>query len=108
MNILTAFKLVKLKSIAKDYRKNLHYIFVNMVLMTYTNFSITMIATCTTFDLYFFQETDDGIDACLESSQDACEGNKDAARATLRVKEKLDGYEAGEIRSVQGQVILFM
>ncbi|XP_064968170.1 serine/threonine-protein kinase ATM-like isoform X2 [Musa acuminata AAA Group] len=50
------------------------------------------------------KETDDGIDACLESSQDACEGNKDAARATLRVKEKLDGYEAGEIRSVQGQV----
>ncbi|URE12214.1 FATC domain [Musa troglodytarum] len=50
------------------------------------------------------KETDDGIDACLESSQDAYEGNKDAARATLRVKEKLDGYEAGEIRSVQGQV----
>ncbi|KAJ8476072.1 hypothetical protein OPV22_019799 [Ensete ventricosum] len=50
------------------------------------------------------KEIDDGIDACLESSQDAYEGNKDAARATLRVKEKLDGYEAGEIRSVQGQV----
>ncbi|XP_042436712.1 serine/threonine-protein kinase ATM-like isoform X3 [Zingiber officinale] len=49
------------------------------------------------------KETDDGVDASLESSQDD-EGNKDAARATLRIKEKLDGYEAGEIRSVQGQV----
>ncbi|WOL02921.1 serine/threonine-protein kinase ATM [Canna indica] len=50
------------------------------------------------------KEIGDGIDACLESSQDAYEGNKDAERATLRIKEKLDGYEAGEIRSVQGQV----
>jgi len=44
----------------------------------------------------------------LENSQDAYEGNKDAARATLRVKQKLDGYEDGEMRSVQGQVIIFM
>lgn len=56
------------------------------------------------FSIFYIQETDDGIDASLESSQDD-EGNKDAARATLRIKEKLDGYEAGEIRSVQGQVI---
>lgn len=32
------------------------------------------------------------------------EGNKDAARALLRVKQKLDGYEEGEMRSLQGQV----
>lgn len=32
------------------------------------------------------------------------EGNKDAARALLRVKQKLDGYEGGEMRSLQGQV----
>nr|XP_029123739.1 serine/threonine-protein kinase ATM isoform X3 [Elaeis guineensis] len=50
------------------------------------------------------KEIDDDVDSCLESSQDAYEGNKDAARATLRVKEKLDGYEGGEMRSVQGQV----
>lgn len=33
------------------------------------------------------------------------EGNKDAARALLRVKQKLDGYEEGEMRSLQGQVL---
>jgi len=32
------------------------------------------------------------------------EGNKDAARALIRVKQKLDGYEGGEMRSLQGQV----
>ncbi|CAM6085267.1 unnamed protein product [Calypogeia fissa] len=32
------------------------------------------------------------------------EGNKDAARALFRVKQKLDGYEEGEMRSLQGQV----
>jgi ataxia telangiectasia mutated family protein len=32
------------------------------------------------------------------------EGNTDATRALLRVKEKLDGYEEGEMRSLQGQV----
>jgi hypothetical protein len=32
------------------------------------------------------------------------EGNQDAARALLRVKQKLDGYEEGEMRSLQGQV----
>jgi len=31
-------------------------------------------------------------------------GNLDAERALLRVKQKLDGYEEGEIRSVEGQV----
>lgn len=49
------------------------------------------------------QESED-IDSCLDDSQEACEGNKDAARAILRVKQKLDGYEDGEMRSVQGQV----
>lgn len=49
------------------------------------------------------QETDD-TDSCLDDSQEAYEGNKDAARAILRVKQKLDGYEDGEMRSVQGQV----
>lgn len=53
-----------------------------------------------------FQETDDDTDSGLENSQDAYEGNKDAARASLRVKKKLDGYEDGEMRSVQGQVIM--
>jgi hypothetical protein len=49
------------------------------------------------------QELDD-TDSCLDDSQEAYEGNKDAARAILRVKQKLDGYEDGEMRSVQGQV----
>ncbi|KAJ0962868.1 hypothetical protein J5N97_027990 [Dioscorea zingiberensis] len=50
------------------------------------------------------KETDDDLGSSLESSQDAYEGNKDAARASLRIKQKLDGYEEGELRSVQGQV----
>ena len=50
------------------------------------------------------QETDDDLGSSWESSHDADEGNKDAARAKLRVKQKLDGYEEGELRSVQGQV----
>lgn len=41
----------------------------------------------------------------MEDSGDEYEGNKDAARALLRVKQKLDGYEEGEMRSVHGQVI---
>ncbi|KAK9943183.1 hypothetical protein M0R45_008801 [Rubus argutus] len=40
----------------------------------------------------------------LEDSQDEYEGNKDAARALMRVKQKLDGYEEGEMRSIHGQV----
>jgi ataxia telangiectasia mutated family protein len=32
------------------------------------------------------------------------ERNKDAARALFRVKQKLDGYEEGEMRSLKGQV----
>jgi hypothetical protein len=32
------------------------------------------------------------------------EGNLDAERALMRVKQKLDGYEDGELRSIQGQV----
>ncbi|KAL6011510.1 hypothetical protein ACLOJK_001958 [Asimina triloba] len=50
------------------------------------------------------KETDDDIESSLEDSQDVCEGNKDAARALMRVKQKLDGYEEGEMRSIQGQV----
>ncbi|OMO81453.1 hypothetical protein CCACVL1_12414, partial [Corchorus capsularis] len=50
------------------------------------------------------KETDDDLDTSLEGSQDEYEGNKDAARALLRVKQKLDGYEDGEMRSVHGQV----
>nr|POF16890.1 serine/threonine-protein kinase atm [Quercus suber] len=50
------------------------------------------------------KETDDDIETILEDSQDECEGNKDATRALIRVKQKLDGYEEGEMRSVRGQV----
>ncbi|KAM4115239.1 hypothetical protein ACJW30_04G133500 [Castanea mollissima] len=50
------------------------------------------------------KETDDDIETILEDSQDECEGNKDATRALMRVKKKLDGYEEGEMRSVRGQV----
>lgn len=43
----------------------------------------------------------------MESSEeDEYEGNKDAARALLRVKQKLDGYEEGDLRSVHGQVTM--
>lgn len=41
----------------------------------------------------------------MEDLEEEYEGNKDAARALLRVKQKLDGYEEGEMRSVHGQVI---
>ncbi|KAL0315150.1 UNVERIFIED_CONTAM: Serine/threonine-protein kinase ATM [Sesamum calycinum] len=51
------------------------------------------------------KDIDDDFDASLEDSdEDEYEGNKDAARALLRVKQKLDGYEDGEMRSVHGQV----
>ncbi|KAK9108083.1 hypothetical protein Syun_024094 [Stephania yunnanensis] len=50
------------------------------------------------------KETDDDTVPNLEDSEDAYEGNKDAARALMRVKQKLDGYEEGEMRSVHGQV----
>ena len=49
---------------------------------------------------------DDDLETSLEDSQDEYEGNKDAAHALIRVKQKLDGYEEGELRSVNGQVIL--
>lgn len=48
---------------------------------------------------------DDELDLSLEGSQEEYEGNKDATRALMRVKQKLDGYEDGEMRSVNGQVI---
>ncbi|PHT88061.1 Serine/threonine-protein kinase ATM [Capsicum annuum] len=51
------------------------------------------------------KETEDDLETSLEGSQqDDYEGNKDAARALMRVKQKLDGYEEGEMRSVHGQV----
>ncbi|KAL7161647.1 hypothetical protein ACSBR2_042172 [Camellia fascicularis] len=50
------------------------------------------------------KETDDDLETSLEDSQEEYEGNKDAARALMRVKQKLDGYEEGEMRSVHGQV----
>ncbi|XP_078174265.1 serine/Threonine-kinase ATM-like protein isoform X2 [Carex rostrata] len=50
------------------------------------------------------KETEEEMDSSLDDSQDAYEGNKDAARASLRVKQKLDGYEEGEMCSIQGQV----
>ncbi|XP_021718930.1 serine/threonine-protein kinase ATM-like isoform X2 [Chenopodium quinoa] len=50
------------------------------------------------------KETDEDLETSWEDSQDECEGNKDAARALMRVKQKLDGYEDGEMRSVHGQV----
>ncbi|KAL3529546.1 hypothetical protein ACH5RR_008868 [Cinchona calisaya] len=50
------------------------------------------------------KETDDDLETSLEGSEEEYEGNKDAARALLRVKQKLDGYEEGEMRSVHGQV----
>ncbi|KAF5933202.1 hypothetical protein HYC85_029373 [Camellia sinensis] len=49
-------------------------------------------------------ETDDYLETSLEDSQEEYEGNKDAARALMRVKQKLDGYEEGEMRSMHGQV----
>lgn len=60
------------------------------------------------FFVSFYQEIDDDVDSSLEDSQDVYEGNKDAARALMRVKQKLDGYEEGEMRSVQGQVNLLL
>lgn len=57
---------------------------------------------------FFFpdKDTDYELETSLEDSQDEYEGNKDAARALMRVKQKLDGYEEGEMRSIHGQVIL--
>lgn len=48
------------------------------------------------------------METSLEGSEDEYEGNKDAARALLRVKQKLDGYEDGEMRSVHGQVTSYL
>ena len=41
----------------------------------------------------------------MEDSQDECEGNKDATHALMLVKQKLYGYDEGEMRNVRGQVI---
>ncbi|XP_027337565.1 serine/threonine-protein kinase ATM [Abrus precatorius] len=50
------------------------------------------------------KEMDDDLDTTWEEPQNDYQGNKDAARALLRVKQKLDGYEDGEMRSIHGQV----
>ncbi|KAG9138050.1 hypothetical protein Leryth_001298 [Lithospermum erythrorhizon] len=52
------------------------------------------------------KETEYELGTTLEGSdeEEEYEGNKDAARALMRVKQKLDGYEEGEMRSVHGQV----
>ncbi|KAL6493547.1 hypothetical protein OROGR_032326 [Orobanche gracilis] len=51
------------------------------------------------------KDADDDLVVSLDNAgDDVYEGNKDAARALLRVKQKLDGYEDGEMRSVHGQV----
>ncbi|KAE8697668.1 hypothetical protein F3Y22_tig00110610pilonHSYRG00039 [Hibiscus syriacus] len=50
------------------------------------------------------EETDYDLDTSIGGAQDEYEGNKDAARALLRLKQKLDGYEEGEMRCVHGQV----
>lgn len=65
------------------------------------------IQACAVWFLVLYQETDDDLETSLEGSQDDYEGNKDAARALMRVKQKLDGYEEGEMRSVHGQVFTF-
>ncbi|XP_024013824.1 serine/threonine-protein kinase ATM [Eutrema salsugineum] len=49
------------------------------------------------------KETEDYDGMNLEGLQEEFEGNKDAARALMRVKQKLDGYEGGEMRSIHGQ-----
>jgi len=56
------------------------------------------------FFLFSSQEMEVDLDTGLEEPQNEYEGNKDAARALLRVKQKLDGYEDGEMRSIHGQV----
>ncbi|KAL9227455.1 hypothetical protein vseg_003141 [Gypsophila vaccaria] len=50
------------------------------------------------------KEVEDDLETSWEDSLDEYEGNKDATRALMRVKQKLDGYEDGELRSVHGQV----
>ena len=72
--------------------------------LRHMNVSVTFIIAFHMLTHCLLQETDDDIESTLDGSQDVYEGNKDAARALLRVKQKLDGYEDGEMRSVQGQV----
>ena len=42
--------------------------------------------------------------ALFARKPDVNDGNLDAERALMRVKQKLDGYEDGELRSIMGQV----
>ncbi|KAF7141007.1 hypothetical protein RHSIM_Rhsim06G0124500 [Rhododendron simsii] len=52
------------------------------------------------------KETEDVLETSLKDSQEEYKGNKDVARALMRVKQKLDGYEEGEMRSVHRQARL--
>lgn len=61
---------------------------------------------CDLSPFFSTQEMDDDLVTSLEEPQNDYQGNKDAARALLRVKQKLDGYEDGEMRSIHGQVFL--
>lgn len=72
-----------------------------VVIMFNVNFLIYLQCDLSSFSP---QEMDDDLDTSLEEPQHDCQGNKDAARALLRVKQKLDGYEDGEMRSIHGQV----
>ncbi|VVB15331.1 unnamed protein product [Arabis nemorensis] len=55
------------------------------------------------------QETEDYDGMDLEGLQEESEGNKDVARALMMpVKQKLDGYEGGEMRSIHGQTTYFV
>lgn len=64
-----------------------------------SNFSHRLVLSLKDIDY----DTDAGLE---DSDEDEYEGNKDAARALLRVKQKLDGYEDGEMRSARGQVLV--
>lgn len=46
----------------------------------------------------------DPLTALFARKPDVNDGNLDAERALMRVKQKLDGYEDGELRSIKGQV----
>ena len=52
---------------------------------------------------YSPQQVTDDLETSLEDLQEEYKGNEDAASALLCVKQKLDGFEEGEMRSVHGQ-----
>ncbi|MCO5564110.1 hypothetical protein L7F22_017766 [Adiantum nelumboides] len=73
------FGLINLEELDKNYERDMY-----------------LVSGQETIDLDEFKEDI----ADLESSGE----NKDAARALMRVKQKLDGYEGGDMRSIEGQV----